>query len=89
MFCFHFYKTDLFCVFLWFAEYYKVKMLPFQREVTLSDVVAGGLTLSVMVVVSRPSWQTGRRMCLCPLLWVLSACPGEPETGTFPEQTDC
>lgn len=75
--------------FFFFAEYYKVKMLPFQREGTLSDVVAGGLTLSVMVLVSRPSWQTGHRMYPCPLLWVPSACPGEPETDTFPEDTNC
>lgn len=49
----------------------------------LLDVAAGGLTLSVMVLVSRPLLPTGRRMFPCPSLWVPSACLGEPEGATL------
>lgn len=80
-----FWVVLVFFVFVSLAEYYKVKMLPFQKEATLLDVVAGGLTPSVMVQVSRPSWLTGHRMCPCPSLWVQSACLGETGTARFPE----
>lgn len=87
MFCFNFTKSIQFLVvFLFLAECSKVKTLPFPWEAMLSDVVAGGLTLSVMALVSRRSSPTGRRMFPCPLLWVPSACLGKARrhyTGGF------